>query len=80
MEEVSKWLAIIGLTLLFLSFVLMMFDYQEKEIQLTVAEQVDAMCQKWIKIGSLEDKALDGLIPSTERTMDNSCKVQILTC
>jgi meiotically up-regulated gene 157 (Mug157) protein len=38
------------------------------------------MCQKWIKIGSLEDKALDGLSPSTERTMDNSCKVQILIC
>ena len=31
MEEVSKWLMIIGITLLFLGFMLMMFDYQEKE-------------------------------------------------
>ena len=31
MEEVSKWLAIIGLTLVLLSMILMMFDYQEKE-------------------------------------------------
>lgn len=27
MEEVSKWLMIIGITLLFLGFMLMMFDY-----------------------------------------------------
>lgn len=31
MEEVSKWLIIIGGTLMFLAFMLIMFDYQEAE-------------------------------------------------